>query len=130
MFEGTALVLVDVAPGAAVPRALEQLTAAFRASDHAVIHATRGAISRSLLPQAAPELDAELLRSGGVQTLGKSEMAICLSGAGAFDGSPLDSLLRSLGVDKVVVGGIIPSAAVTSARCSRPKSSPSPSARS
>jgi len=113
MFEATALVLVDVAPGAEVPRGLGHLTSAFRASAHPVIHATRGAVADELLAATAPDLDNELLRAGGVQTLGLSEVAIGLPGAGAFDASPLDSLLRSLGVRDVVVGGVVPSAAVT-----------------
>src|SRR6476646_3610959 len=115
MFESTALVLVDVSPGAAVPRGLGELTAAFRAAAHPVIHATRGAVADQLLSASAPTLDTELLRAGGVQTLGMSEMAIDLPGAGAFDASPLDALLRSLGVHDVIVGGVVPSAAVTEA---------------
>ena len=113
MFEETALVLVDVAPGATVPRGLEPLTAAFRASSRPVIHATRGAVAPALLSATAPELDTELLRAGGVQTLGMSEMAIDLPGAGAFEATPLDSLLRSLGVREVVIGGVTGSAALT-----------------
>jgi len=117
VFEATALVLVDVAPGVAVPRGLEQLTAAFRASAIPVVHATRGAVAAELLPATAPDLDGELLRSGGVQTLGPSELALGLRSAGAFDASPLDSLLRSLGVREVVVGGVVPSAALTQTIC-------------
>jgi nicotinamidase-related amidase len=113
MFEETALVLVDVAPGATVPRGLELLTGAFRASGRPVIHATRGAVASALLSATAPDLDTELLRTGGVQTLGTSEMAIGLRGAGAFDASPLDSLLRSLGVREVVIGGVTGSPVLT-----------------
>jgi nicotinamidase-related amidase len=113
VFETTALVLVDIAPGVSVPRGLEQLTAAFRRSARPVVHAIRGDVAAGLLAAGAPNLDAELLRAGGVQTLGWSEMALGLRSAGAFDATPLDSLLRSLGVRDVVVGGVVPSAAVT-----------------
>jgi nicotinamidase-related amidase len=113
VFDATALVLVDVGNGPVIPGSLERLTAAFRETGRPVIHATRGALAEALLPDTAPALDAELLREGGVQTLGTSEMAIDLPGAGAFDATPLDGLLRSLGIGSVVVGGIVPSAAVT-----------------
>ena len=113
MFDATALVLVDVGAGTVVPGSLEGLAAAFRAAGRPVIHATRGALANKLFPASAPEVDTELLREGGVQTLGMSEMAIDLPSAGAFDATPLDGLLRSLGVDQVVVGGIVPSAAVS-----------------
>ena len=78
-----------------------------------MIHATDGPLAPALLPPAPEDLDLELLENGGVQTLGPSEMAIGLPGSGAFDATPLDALLRSLGVDTVVVGGPAASAALS-----------------
>jgi nicotinamidase-related amidase len=63
---------------------------------------------------AAWELDRDLLDAGGVQTLGRAELAIALRGRSAFDATPLDALLRGLGVDTVVVGGPVPSPGVSS----------------
>ena len=53
--------------------------------------------------------DVELLGAGGVQTLGPSEMAIGLRGAGAFDATPLDALLQALSTETAVFGGVLPS---------------------
>jgi nicotinamidase-related amidase len=55
----------------------------------------------------------ELLADGGAQTLGPGELAIGLAGRGAFDATPLDAVLRGLGVDTVIVGGAVPSAQVS-----------------
>jgi nicotinamidase-related amidase len=39
-------------------------------------------------------------------------MVIGLRGAGAFDATPLDALLRALTIDTAVFGGVLPSGAV------------------
>jgi nicotinamidase-related amidase len=109
-----AMALVTVTSGAnGVPDALGSLTAAFRSAHLPVVHVVDTAVARGR-STAELLLDVELLDAGGVQTLGPGEMAIALAGRGAFDATPLDALLRNLGVDTVVVGGPLPSPRVSS----------------
>jgi nicotinamidase-related amidase len=111
--EAIALVTVDVRAGAPAQEGLGPLAAAFREAGVPVVHAVGGDLAPELLPATATALDLELLRAGGVQTLGPSEMAIGLPGARAFEGTPLDALLRALVIETVVVGGSLSSAAIT-----------------
>ncbi|MBV8159476.1 MAG: isochorismatase family protein [Acidimicrobiia bacterium] len=102
-----AMALVTLDAGTAADRAaLRGLTDAFRAARLPVVHAV-------LADDTSSAFDQELLDGGGVQTLGRAEMAIGLRGRSAFDATPLDALLRSLGVDTVVLGGPVPSPAVS-----------------
>jgi nicotinamidase-related amidase len=110
--EAMALVIVDIGVGVTAPEGLAGLTAAFRDAGLPVVHAVEGTLAADLLPAGA-DVDRELLRAGGVQTLGPSEMAIGLPGVGAFDATPLDALLRALSIDTLVFGGPVPSAAVS-----------------
>ena len=111
MSDAMALVAVDGGPGATAGP-LRGLVAAFRSAGRPVVHAVDTALlARGLA--SAPELDLELLDAGGVQTLGPAEMALALAAGGAFDATPLDAILRSLGVDTVVVGGPMPSPRVS-----------------
>jgi nicotinamidase-related amidase len=110
-----ALVTVDAGAGAA-PTALCGLAAAFRTAGLPVIHVVDATLAGGAIPAPLAALDLGLLESGGVQTLGPAEMAIGLRGLGAFDATPLDALLRGLGVDTVVVGGpsgVLPSPEVS-----------------
>ena len=111
--DAMALVTVDVGKGSAAAAALRGLAAAFRAARRPVVHAVETDLAVSLAPAAASGLDIELLVAGGVQTLAPAEMAIGLGDPGAFDATPLDALLRGLGVDTVVLGGSVPSPAVS-----------------
>src|SRR4051794_19720512 len=112
MSDAMALVTLDSGVNA-VPNALGSLTAAFRSAQMPVVHVVDTALTRER-STAEVLLDVELLDAGGVQTLGPGEMAIALAGRGAFDATPLDALLRGLGVDTVVVGGALPSPGVSS----------------
>ena len=115
MSESMALVTVGVSAGSAVPSGLGGLAAAFRTAGLPVIHAVDngGAVAPELVGPLADTLDPELLRAGGVQTLGPAELAIGLPSIGVFDATPLDALLRGLGVNTVVVGGVSPSPPVS-----------------
>jgi len=62
---------------------------------------------------AEAPLDSALLEVGGVQTLGPGELVIGMRGQGAFDATPLDALLRALGIATIVVGGPLPSPPVS-----------------
>ncbi len=68
-------------------------------------HSTGSQIPRELLLPGVPELDPELLLSGGLQELGRHEWAMWKPRWGAFHRTPLDAHLRRLGVDTVVVAG-------------------------
>ncbi|MBV8304541.1 MAG: isochorismatase family protein [Acidimicrobiia bacterium] len=105
MSDAMALVMVDVGRSGA-DQALCGLADAFRAAGRPVVHAVQSDL-------AGGAIDRELLEAGGVQTLAPSEMAVGMRGRGAFDATPLDALLRGLGVDTVVVGGPLPSPAVS-----------------
>jgi nicotinamidase-related amidase len=109
--EAIALVTVDV-HSVPHPR-LVGLTDAFRSGGLPVIHTVGRALASELFPAVAEPIDHELLRPGGVQTLGPSEMAIALRGGNAFDATPLDALLRALAVETVVFGGSLTSPAVS-----------------
>jgi nicotinamidase-related amidase len=113
--ETMALVFVGISAGTAVPSGVGGLAAAFRAAGLPVVHAVDNdtAVAPEVVGPLAGELDTELLRAGGVQTLGPSELAIGLPSVGAFDATPLDALLRGLGVNTVVVGGVSPSPALS-----------------
>ena len=111
MSDAMALVTVN-AGSSAVPDALGGLAAAFRSAQLPVVHVVDTAVADD--PDDPDALDVELLDAGGVQTLGPGEMAIALASGGAFDATPLDALLRGLGVDTVVVGGPMPSPRVSS----------------
>ena len=78
-----------------------------------MVHAVDAGLATSVALDAPTPVDLELLADGGVQTLGPAELAIALAGTGAFDATPLDAVLRGLGVDTVVVGGRVPSARVS-----------------
>ena len=112
MSNAMALVTVDVGPGA-VTGALCGLIAAFRSARLPVVHVVDTALAAGEASASTSVLDVELLDAGGVQTLGPAEMAIGLASLGAFDATPLDALLRGLGVDTVVVGGPMPSRRVS-----------------
>ena len=112
MWDAMALVTVDGGPGATAG-ALRGLVAAFRSAGLPVVHAVDTALAAGEASASASELDVELLGAGGVQTLGPAEMAIALATGGAFDATPLDAILRGLGVHTVVVGGPMPSARVS-----------------
>jgi nicotinamidase-related amidase len=101
--DAMALVTVD-ATGAAAAQVLVGLGAAFHSAGLPVVHVVdTKAAGEAVVAGAA--LDVELLENGGVQTLGPAEMAMALATGGAFDATPLDALLRGLGVDTVVVAG-------------------------
>jgi len=107
--DAMALVTVDVGEGSAAAGALRRLADAFRAAGLPVVHAVDTGLATSVAPDAPTPLDLELLTEGGVQTLGPAELAIGLAGRGAFEATPLDAVLRGLGVDTVVLGGLVPS---------------------
>jgi nicotinamidase-related amidase len=109
--EAIALVTVDVHTNPH-PR-LVDLTDSFRSAGLPVIHIVGRGLADELVLTGAEPVDQELLRAGGVQTLGRSEMAIALRGPNAFDATPLDALLRALIVDTIVVGGSLSSPAVS-----------------
>ena len=106
------LVTVDGGPGSTAG-ALRGLVAAFGSAGLPVVHVVDTALAAGAASASASALDLDLLNSGGVQTLGPAEMAIALASGGAFDATPLDALLRGLGVQTVVVGGPIPSPRVS-----------------
>jgi len=108
-----ALVTVDGGGGSAAAGALRGLADAFRAAGLPVVHAVDTGLATSVAPDAPTPLDLELLAEGGVQTLAPGELAIGLTGRGAFEATPLDAVLRALGVDTVIVGGLVPSPAVS-----------------
>jgi len=103
--DGMALVFVDE-NGTGDGRPLGALAKAFRAAQLPVIHAVQSEL-------ADGPFDRELLEAGGVQTLGPGEMAIGMRSRGAFDATPLDAVLRGLGINTIVVGGSVPSPAVS-----------------
>ena len=113
MSDAMALVTVDGGGRSTAAGALRSLADAFRAARLPVVHAVDAGLATSVAPDAPTPLDLELLADGGVQTLGPAELAIALAGTGAFDATPLDAVLRGLGVDTVVVGGPVPSARVS-----------------
>ncbi len=113
MSEAMALVTVDVGRGLAGAGALCSLAAAFRAAGLPVVHVVDGSLSPALAPAAAAGLDEDLLSTGGVEVLGRAEMVVAFRSLGAFDATPLDALLRGLGVDTIVVGGSVPSPRVS-----------------
>src|SRR4051812_40495547 len=108
-----ALVTVDAGDVSAAAGTLRSLADAFRAAGLPVVHAVDTGLATSVAPDARTPLDLELLAEGGVQTLGPGELALGLAGRGAFDATPLDAVLRGLGVDTVVVGGPFPSPRVS-----------------
>ncbi|MBV9284903.1 MAG: isochorismatase family protein [Acidimicrobiia bacterium] len=93
--------------------ALRGLTDAFRAAGLPVVHMVDTTALAADATAPSSLLDVELLEAGGVQTVRRGEMAMALATGGAFDATPLDALLRGLGVDTVVVGGSIPSSRVS-----------------
>src|SRR5205085_4078356 len=95
-----AMALVTVVGGgrSAAAGALRGLADAFRAARLPVVHAIDAGLATSVALDAPTPLDLELLADGGVQTLGPAELAIALAGKGAFDATPLDAVLRGLGV--------------------------------
>ena len=56
-------------------------------------------------PEAAPDLDDQLLLAGGVQSLGDHEVAVYKPRWGAFYGTPLDEHLQGAGVTTLVFAG-------------------------
>ena len=110
--DAMALVIVDGGPDATAG-ALRGLVAAFRSAGRPVVHAVDTALVAGDASASASELDVALLDAGGVQTLGPAEMAVALATGGAFDATPLDAILRGLGVQTVLVGGPIPSPRVS-----------------
>ena len=113
MSDAMALVTVDGGGRSTAAGALRSLADAFRAARLPVVHAVDAGLATSVALDAPTPLDLELLADGGVQTLGPAELAIALAGKGAFDATPLDAVLRGLGVHTVVVGGPVPSARVS-----------------
>jgi len=106
-----AMALVTVDATGAAGQMLGGLAAAFHSAGLPVVHVVDTTAGEAVVADAT--LDVELLDSGGVQTLGPAEMAMALATGGAFDATPLDALLRGLGVDTVVVGGHLSSARVS-----------------
>src|SRR4051812_41549994 len=102
--DAMALVTID-GNGSPCATTLSGLTDAFRTAGLPVVHVVDTTLTAGETPAFASRLDLELLETGGVQTLGPGELAIARRGDSAFDGTPLDALLRGLGVDTVVVGG-------------------------
>ena len=67
---------------------------------------TRGSqIAPGLLPEGAPDLDAELLLGGDLQVIADDEVVVYKARWGAFYGTALEAHLRAAGVDTVVVCG-------------------------
>jgi nicotinamidase-related amidase len=62
-------------------------------------------LAPELLPQTGIELDANLLLSGGIQTLGPKEVVIYKPRWGAFYKTPLEEHLREQGVSTLVFSG-------------------------
>ncbi|GIG56005.1 hypothetical isochorismatase hydrolase [Longispora fulva] len=62
-------------------------------------------LADGLAPPNAPELDPDALRAGEPQVLGPDEYALFKPRWGAFYGTTLDELLRTLGVDTLVFAG-------------------------
>lgn len=62
-------------------------------------------IAPEVLEPDCPALDDELLLEGGVQLLGEGEVAIYKPRWGAFFHTPLETHLRTLGVDTLVFSG-------------------------
>jgi len=110
--DAMALVTVDAGLGA-TGGALRGLIAAFRSAGLPVVHVVDTVLAAGEASASASALDVELLDAGGVQTLAQAEMAIGLATGGAFDATPLDALLRGLGIDTVVVAGPFPSPRVS-----------------
>jgi len=103
--DAMALVTVDAAGGTAA-QVLSGLIAAFHSARLPVVHVVDTTTAAGEAPASTSAvIDVELLDSGGVQTLGPAEVAIALGTGGAFDATPLDALLRGLGIGTVVVGG-------------------------
>jgi len=102
--EAMALVRIDAGGS---PCAAPQcgLLAAFRTAGRPVVHVVDTTLAAAVAPPSTAVLDVELLEAGGVQTLGPAEVAVALRGPSAFDGTPLDALLRGLGMDTVVIAG-------------------------
>jgi len=103
--DAMALVVVD-AGSSGDGQALGSLADAFRAAQLPVVHAVHSELAEGAF-------DRELLDAGGVQTMGPGELAIGMRSRGAFDATPLDALLRGLGIDTIVVGGSVPSPTVS-----------------
>src|SRR4051812_1793327 len=98
--DAMAFVMVD-AGGSLCAATLRGLAAAFRTAGLPVVLVATPAGGAGGIPAstaATSALDLELLERGGVETLGPAELAIGLRGRSAFDASPLDALLRGLGV--------------------------------
>jgi nicotinamidase-related amidase len=67
---------------------------------------SRGAgLADGLLPHAGAQLDPSVLLSGGIQPLGRSEVAIYKPRWGAFFRTPLDGHLRGAGVNTLAFIG-------------------------
>jgi hypothetical protein len=81
--------------------------AAFRAAGLPIVHVVDlGAdLAVALFRNDKSRLDATLLLGGGVQTLGPGEVAVGRRGRGAFLGTSLDALLRSMGVNALAFHG-------------------------
>jgi nicotinamidase-related amidase len=62
-------------------------------------------IAPALLPDGAPQLDAQLLLAGGIQVLAHNEVAMYKARWGAFYATDLEAHLRRAGVDTLVVCG-------------------------
>ncbi len=62
-------------------------------------------VAPGLLPPGAPELDHELLLSGGLQEIGEGEYAMFKPRWGAFYGTSLEAVLRGWGAGTLVVAG-------------------------
>jgi len=62
-------------------------------------------LASELLPHAGIELNADLLLSGGIQTIGSREVVIYKPRWGAFYKTPLEQYLRDQGVSTLVFSG-------------------------
>ena len=78
-------------------------------------------LAPELLPDNCPELDSELLLSGGIQPLGPRETVVYKPRWSAFYDTPLEAHLRSLGVSTLVFAGCnfpnCPRASIYDASC-------------
>ncbi|GEM_PF-4242074 len=110
---------LSLVPGALpdpIREALAGYLRAFRAAGLPIVHALGGSlvlraeaagevIDPRLLPYPRARLYGQYLKQGFLQRLGPNEVALYMPGWGAFQGTSLESHLRALGADTVLVAG-------------------------
>lgn len=120
---GTALLTVDLqisrVPGACpapMREALHSLLAEFRAAGLPIVHALGGkappgegqaweSLDRSFLPRPETRFYGHWLARGRLQRLAEGEVALYKPGWGAFYRTPLETYLRTVGVETLLVAG-------------------------